>query len=711
MRIQVLARRAARIVFVSGGVIACAAAVDAAPRTVATRVVREDDLLRLQWIADPQISPDGARVAFTRVSVDSVADDYRTEMWVVDAEGGVPRALTRGPHDAQPRWSPDGRTLAFVRAEDGKPGQIWLLPMAGGEARPLTRLERGASSPTWSPDGKRIAFLSGTRRSDGDSTRTAPKHEPARVVTRPVFRRNGQGFIDREHLAHVWVIGAAGGAPRALTAGGFEEGGLRWSRDGKRIFFLSDRRREPWFEPDDADLFAVSPELRRPALESELQKVIDIQGPIARFAEGLDGRMVAVGNLQPAAVRSYDQDDLLLADGPWPRRRVRNVTERYDADVSGGIASDQHPPRGGGEQPLAISDDGLDGFVTVARHGHAALARVRLSSGAVEELTDSGHEVIAATATPDARRWALTLGSPDRPGDLYLLDTRAGGLRRLFGPNDDLLTGLRLGDVEAFWIHGFDGTPIQAWLVKPPGFSPQRRYPLVLEIHGGPHTAYGVGFFHEFQLLASSGYLVLYANPRGSTTYGQDFGNVIQYRYPGDDVLDLLAVLDTVIARGIVDTRRLGITGGSGGGLLTNWIIAQTPRFAAAVTDRCVADWASFYATADFTLFTPTWFRKPPFEDPKDWIERSPVTYASRITTPLMIVHGEEDWRTPIGQGEAMFRALKQQRKTAVMIRFPGENHELSRSGVPSRRVQRLHHIHSWFDKYLLGKAVHDYDD
>jgi dipeptidyl aminopeptidase/acylaminoacyl peptidase len=221
---------------------------------------------------------------------------------------------------------------------------------------------------------------------------------------------------------------------------------------------------------------------------------------------------------------------------------------------------------------------------------------------------------------------------------------------------------------------------------------------------------YGVSFFHEFHLLAAAGYVVLYTNPRGSTTYGQEFGNIIQYRYPGDDARDLLAGVDELLKRGYVDAKRLGVTGGSGGGLLTNWIVTQTDRFAAAVTQRCVSDWMSFYSSADFTLFTPTWFRKPPFEDPQEYLERSPVTLASRIRTPLMIIHSEEDWRTPIGQGEAMFRALKQQRKPAVMIRFPGENHDLSRSGTPSRRVQNVRHIRQWFDHWLLGKTVKEYE-
>jgi dipeptidyl aminopeptidase/acylaminoacyl peptidase len=281
--------------------------------------------------------------------------------------------------------------------------------------------------------------------------------------------------------------------------------------------------------------------------------------------------------------------------------------------------------------------------------------------------------------------------------------------QRLWGPNDVLLGERALGDVECLWVDAHDGRRIQSWLVKPPGFDPAKRWPMILEIHGGPHAAYGWSFFHEFHALAAAGYLVLYTNPRGSTTYGAEFGNVIQHAYPGDDAKDLMAAVDVVVARGYVDPARIGVTGGSGGGLLTNWLVAHTGRFAAAITQRCVSDWLSMVWSSDFTLFGEHWFAKQPHEDPSEYIRRSPVHLASQITTPLMIIHSEEDWRTPIGQGEAMFRALKSQKKTTVMVRFPGENHELSRSGIPSRRVQNQQHIRAWFDHFLMGVPAPQY--
>jgi dipeptidyl aminopeptidase/acylaminoacyl peptidase len=301
------------------------------------------------------------------------------------------------------------------------------------------------------------------------------------------------------------------------------------------------------------------------------------------------------------------------------------------------------------------------------------------------------------------------MGDARTPGDLMLFDAGTGEVRKLWGPNDALLAGLRLGTVEEFWYPSFDGRRIQGWIMKPPDFSPSRRYPLVLNIHGGPHTAFGTAFMHEFQMLAGAGYVVLYTNPRGSTTYGQDFGNIIQYRYPGDDYRDLLSAVDHVIARGYVDDKRLGVTGGSGGGLLTNWVVTHTDRFAAAITQRCVSEWASMWYSSDFSMFLPYWFRKHPYEDAAEYQSRSPVHLVDRITTPLMVIHSEEDWRTPIGQGEAMFRALIARRKPTVMVRFPGENHELSRSGTPSRRVQNQEHIRRWFDHWLMGKDAPEY--
>ena len=669
----------------------------------------EDDLLRLVWIADPRISPDGSRIAFTRVHVDPATDEYRTSLWLAETGGGTPRPLTFGNSDSQPRWSPDGRTIAFVRArEPKKPGQIHLLRLDGGEAVAITALEKGGAAPAWSPDGRRIAFLSGTNPALDTPPRDKPKNEPGRVVTRPEFRWNDEGFTDFDHLPHVWVVEARDGAtPRQLTHGRFKEDGVAWSDDGRALWFVSDRREEPWYEHEESRVWAVDPDLAEPTDGPALRPVAAIRGPITTIAPGAGGRLLAVGAFAPETPRSYDQRDLLWFEPG--ERAPRVLTRDHDVEVGDGISSDQHPPRGGGAMPLGFARAGAAALAVIGWQGAARLARFDAQSGVHEPLTPADREVVAGSLTPDGRRAALTLGGFQRPGVLAVLDVESGALRELWDPNAALFAERRLGEIEEIWYPAADGRRIQGWIVKPPDFDPAKKYPLILEIHGGPHAAYGVTFFHEFRVLAAAGYVVLHVNPRGSTTYGQEFANVIQYHYPGDDVGDLLAGVDEVVRRGYVDTERMGVTGGSGGGLLTNWIVTRTDRFACAITQRCVADWASMWWSSDFAMFTPTWFRRAPHEDFEEFRSRSPVYFAERIKTPLMIIHSEEDWRTPIGQGEAMFRALRRQRKPVVMVRFPGESHELSRSGMPSRRVQNQQHIRRWFDHWLMGKPAPEY--
>ena len=676
---------------------------------VAKRGMAESDLLRLVWIADPRISPEGARVAFTRVWVDAEAEEYRTQVWIADVASGSVRLLTSGVLDSQPRWSPDGQWLAFVRkSEAKKPGQIFVLPTAGGEAAAVTALEGGASDPAWSPDGRRIAFLSSHHPTLDVPERKKPVHEPGRVVTRPVFRDNDLGFLDDDHRDHVWVVDREGGEARALTRGPLPDGAPQWSRDGRRIYFAADRRTEPWFGLDEMKLYAVTPDLDTPTDGTALEVVAEGCGYVTAFAEGPDGRIAVIAPVSETP-RSYEQPRLLMSASGTPGGGLTRLAPGHDFPFGEVINSDQHPPRGGGQIPLAFAADGASVFATCGRHGAAYLVRVDVASGEVTERTPAGLDIVSGSSSADGSRWALVAGSPASPCDLWLFEAERGAMRRLWSPNQALLSEVALGEVEEFWYPSFDGRRIQGWIVKPPGFDPGRKYPMVLEIHGGPHTAYGTGFFHEFQVLAAAGYVVLYTNPRGSTTYGQEFANLIQYRFPDEDAKDLLAGVDALLARGYVDETRLGVTGGSGGGLLTNWLVTQTDRFAAAVTQRCVADWASFYYSTDFAMFTPFWFRKAPFEDPEEYRLRSPVALAARITTPLMIIHSEEDWRTPIGQGEAMFRALKQQKKPAVMVRFPGESHELSRSGAPPRRVQNQEHIRRWFDRWLMGKPAPEY--
>ncbi|MBX6330413.1 MAG: S9 family peptidase [Gemmatimonadaceae bacterium] len=697
----------------------------AAPAVAQQRTITQTDLYHFKWVANPQISPDGRQVAYVLVTVTAKHDGYETSIWTVPAEGGGgPRQLTAGPHDAAPRWSPDGRTLAFVRSRDNGPPQIYLLAMAGGEAVQLTDAPRGASAPVWAPDGKSIAYTSRTRTSDlaepaHDTTHASSGDSLARrgdppdtasdvhVITRAIFRINDVGYLDPTRHQHIWVVPvAAPGAPpargRQITSGKYDEGEITWSPDGARIYFTTDRVDEPYYYPENADLYAVA------ATGGSTEKVADIDGPIVQPSVAPDGKSYAFyGYINPTQTRSYNQPDLFV----WQGGRVTNLTASYDFDVGSDVTGDQAPPRGRGSEPVLWTADGRSVIIATTEHGTANLVRVDVGTGRIEPLTTGRHTVLAFSATPGASRIALTISDATHIGDVYLLDPATKALTQLTHVNDSLFAQLRLSEPEPFWYRSFDGRRVEGWVLKPPTWAPGRKYPLILEIHGGPHTAYGDVFMHEFQWMAAKGYVVLYTNPRGSTSYGQEFGNIIQYRYPGDDYKDLMVAVDSLVRRGYVDEKRLGVTGGSGGGLLTNWTVTQTHRFAAAVSQRSVADWAAFWYSADFTLFRPSWFRAPPYEDPQEYVTRSPTTYAGRITTPLMLIGGENDLRTPPGQGaEAMFRSLKAQKKPTVLILFPGESHELSRSGKPVHRVERLQHILNWFDKYLLGAPITLYD-
>ena len=706
--------------------IAACALVVAVPVAAQRRPITEKDIFRFVWVADPQIAPDGSQVAFVRVAVDEKKDTYDTAIWLARTDGSEPaRPLTSGTRDASPRWSRDGRRLAFVRSidKDGKPQppQVFVMAMGGGEPRAITDLPRGAANPIWSPDGATIAFSSTTRPEDIPSKEKAeakkpddkPRESDVRVITDAVYRANGVagwGFVDRDKPSQIWTVavpasGDPTATPRRITSGEFSAGNHRWSPDGSEIYFVSDRRRESYYHPFDTDLYAVSKDGGEP------RAIVSIDGSIGSYTFSPDGKRVAfVGTLNGNPLRSYSQPDLWVVDVPGGT--PRNLTAAYDFDIGGGIGGDQRAPRGQHPADPVWSADGTSLIVKAGRHGDADLVHVNLSTGTVGEIA-ARHEVMSYSADAGAGKFAMVISTPTVVGDLYVADAADGAKpRKLTTFNDELFNQLTMNEPEEIWYTSFDGRKIQGWILKPPSFDAGTKYPLILQIHGGPHAAYGNTFTHEFQWMAAKGYVVLYTNPRGSSNYGQDFGNIIQFAYPGDDYKDLMAGVDEIVKKGYIDESRMGVTGGSGGGLLTNWTVTQTTRFKAAVSQRDISDWASFWYTADFSLFTPFWFRKPPFEDPADFARRSPITHVAKIQTPLMFILGDEDWRTPPSAGgEELFRALKYLKRPTVMVRFPGENHELSRSGKPWHRVERLQHIVGWFDKWLLGKDTGTYDN
>jgi len=713
------------------------------------RNITEKDLFDFVWIGDPQVSPDGSSVAFVRITVNEKKEGYNTSIWTVPIAGGEePHQLTRGDHDSVPRWSPDGKFLLFLRSteKNGKPEppQLAILPITGGDSFVFTDLPKGAATPSWAPDGKTIAFTSETnaedlakqekKKSKEEESKKAGGNAPAgaderesdvRVITRAVYRVDNEGYLDPKHPTHIWLVAAPHSAdekvkPRQLTTGRFDEENAIWSKDGSQIYFTSRQLDEPYYELPRTDLYSVAAAGGKPTKITTID--LDTQfGPDGgALALSPDGKQVAFTAATTQPVNSYTQPDLWVLD-LLPNAKPRNLTAGFDFDVPGSVIADSATPRAGGRNKPIWTADGKGLIAVYTKEGKANLAVFDIPVAAdadagtagVHDLTSGNQGVMSFRALPDTSKLIYVVSTPTRINDLFVLDRATPGATptQLTHVNDQLLSKLNLTEPEEIWYESFDGKRIEAWLQKPPNFDSNKKYPLILNIHGGPHVAYGHIFDHEFQWMAAKGYVVLYPNPRGSTSYGQEFGNIIQYHYPGDDYKDLMAGVDEAIKSGYIDDKKLGVTGGSGGGLLTNWVVGQTNRFAAAVAQRDIASWEDWWYSWDFAIFHPTWFKVPPFEDPQEYRARSPINYIKNVTTPMMFILGEADYRTPPGSGgEQMFRALKFRKIPTVMVRFPNESHELSRAGQPWHRIERLQHIVGWFDHWLMGVPKPEYE-
>jgi dipeptidyl aminopeptidase/acylaminoacyl peptidase len=714
------------------------------------RNITEKDIFDFTWIGDTQLSPDGSRAAYVQTTVNAKRDGYDTAIYLLDTAQPLvsARRLTNGPHDAQPRWSPDGTQLAFTRAveKDGKPqpAQLYVLSLSGGEPVQVSAMEKGVGSPQWAPNGTCIAVVSETpivpepksEKTDKKDEAKAEEHKSdVRIITKAVYRNNGTGYIDTKEASQLFLfytskIGSKPVTSWQVTAGRFPVGEFAWNPSSNEIYYTSEHIDEPYYDLPHNEIYVLGVPANGAAKDEKAPPPMStLVAKLTFAASGIsvspDGKRIAFhGDEQPLAKpRSHQQADLFVMDidptQPVPATpRVHNLTANYDFEVGGGVGGDNTAPRGGGRGGLVWTPDSGSVIDVVGKQGSALLVSIEAKTGAVKELTAEKQAVVGFAVKPDGTKMLALISTPVSIGDLFSVATDGSKQQtQLTEVNKALFSQLNLTMPEDMQVvptanaKDIGGSKIESFVQLPPDFDKTKKYPLILNIHGGPHSAYGWVFDHEMQWMAAKGYVVVYPNPRGSTTYGQQFANVIQHNYPGDDFHDLMDCVDAVVKLGYVDPAKMGVTGGSGGGLLTDWTVTQTTRFKAAVSQRDISDWTNWWYTADFTLFQPTWFEGAPFDKVEEFKKYSPITYITKVRTPMLFILGEADYRTPpTGGGEDFFRALKYRHIDTVMVRFPGESHELSRSGQPWHRVERLENIVNWFEKYLMGMPEPQYD-
>ncbi|HYM50219.1 MAG TPA: S9 family peptidase [Candidatus Limnocylindrales bacterium] len=674
------------------------------------RRLEPEDLYAIKLVEDPRLSPDGARVAYVVMEIDRPSYEYRRAIWIAPTDGGAPRRFTSGGNDSVPRWSPDGRALAFVRGPAGevKPkdeaerdhgvgkGQVFIVPADGGEARQLTFMRHGAAEPTWSPDGRSIVFTAEVGDPDDPEAEEAALHDkriPAvRTIDRLWHRLDGKGWI-YERRAHLFQVPAEGGEPRQLTDGDWDDGLPRYSPSGRELAFLSDRSADRWTWPG-ADVWVL--ELATGAL----RRITDETQSCATLSWSPDGETLAF-TAQPRRKSNY-YTDLYVAPAAGGARR--KLTRDYKPTFGDEAIDDQ---RAGHHAPDPVfSADGSSLLALVSGEGSTQVVEVPAGGGTPKAITGRGRRIYAMSADRSGTRLALAASTPLVPGDLYVAPAKGGAERRLTNLNQDLLEDIALAAPEEFRFKGADGWDIQGWIIRPVPAAAQPA-PAILEIHGGPMAMYGHSFFFEFQLLQGRGYAIVYSNPRGSTGYGGDFSNAVNNDWGGKDYEDIMAGLEYAVEKGWVDPGRLGVAGGSYGGYMTNWAVSHTDRFKAAVTMRCVANMASMFGTSDigWELTVEEMGGAVPWTDLDRIMERSPITYVEKITTPLLILHSDNDLRCPISEAEQMFTALKFLGREVTMKRFEGQTHDLSRNGHPRSRIIRLHAILDWFTSHIDVQA------
>jgi dipeptidyl aminopeptidase/acylaminoacyl peptidase len=656
-------------------------ALRAAPDAQSAKLLDKETFLEMESLGAPSISADGRQIVFARTWIDKMKDQSRSNLWIVETDGTRVRELTRGGwRDSSPAWSPDATRIAFLSDRDGT-NQLHVMYLDTGEVAQLTHLTRAPQGIRWSPDGKQIAFTQMIPDTEPilrvqlpERPRGAEWARGATLVDRLTWARDGTGPIEKGYT-HVFVVDATlGGTPRQITDGTFSHSGPEWSADGQTIYVSGIRKPDAEYQRGDSEIYAIDLKTK------EVKPLTDRKGPDNGPTVSPDGQWIAY--------TGYDDQDF-----------TSHLSSIYLMDRTGSGKRLWAGNLNNSPGDITWARDGSGVYFTVGERGADSIYFAPVQ-GSIRKVSADAVHTLGGLSISDRGQAATVRSTPHRPGDLVTFPIAqakdASSWKTLVDVNADVLADVKLGEMEELWFTSKDGLKVQGWLIKPANFQAGRKYPMVLWIHGGPWSMYDVGFNWSFQNFAANGYAVLYTNPRGSTGYGQEFVNGIQHSYPGKDYDDLMAGVDAAIARGFIDENNLFVCGGSGGGVLTAWIVGHTNRFAAAVSMRPVINWHSFVGTTD----GPNWYRqfkKYPWEDPMEFAVRSPLHYVANVTTPTMVMTGEADLRTPMGQSEEFYRALKMLKKETLLVRMPEEFHGWRR---PSRRLLQQLYLMAWFDKH-----------
>jgi dipeptidyl aminopeptidase/acylaminoacyl peptidase len=646
------------------------------------------DVFRAQVASDPQISPDGKHIVYVRQSADVASDRRVANLWIVNFDGSEHRPLTTGAYsDSSPRWSPDGTRLAYISDREGKP-QLYVRWMDTGQTGKLTDLENAPAGISWSPDRKLIAFTALVSAAPPKIATLPAAPEGAKWADAPkvyedlIYRFNGPGYL-KPGYSQIFVVAADGGAPRQLTtgkfphgpgAGGFGGSYAAWAPDGKSLIVSMNGTINYEYEPLHTELFEIN------VADGSLKQLTHRNGPNQSPDISPDGKLIAYTGFDDR-YQGHQTTYLYVAnrDGSNPH----SVTPKLDRDAN--------DPR--------WATDGKGIFFTYTDQGDTKLAYYSLDDSTTKVLAE--HLNLGANfSVGNNGAFAFQYDRPSDPGDVGVGSLGNPKINVITSLNQELFTAKKLGAVEELWYESsFDKRKIEGWIIKPPDFSPAKKYPLILQIHGGPFSNYGDRFDLNAQIWAAKGYVILYTNPRGSTSYGEEFANLIHHAYPGHDFEDLNSGVDAILAKGYVDKDNLFVTGGSGGGVLTCWVVDHTDRFRAAASLYPVINWYSWVLTSDLPSFgAQYWFGANPWEDTDNYMKRSVISLVKNVKTPTLLMTGEEDFRTPISEAEQFYAALKLLKVESALVRFPGEPHGLSRR--PSHQVAKVVYTLNWFDAH-----------